>query len=121
MLKNLKEVYVKSLIIIVVNEPISKQIKRYYKDLNDKYKINDKLLLIDIFPLVAFLFKIASMAINSADEVLEGTGNSVYISRYPKTYIDGIIKAYETHKMVNGRFVLDNGGQTILVKMKYCF
>lgn len=32
---------------------------------------------------------------------------------YPLAYINGIIKAYETHKMVNGRFVLDNNGRTI--------
>ncbi|MGN6710411.1 glycoside hydrolase family protein [Anaerocolumna jejuensis] len=40
-------------------------------------------------------------------------GKSDYIGKYPKAYINGIIKAYETHKKVNGRFVLDNGGQTI--------
>ena len=28
-------------------------------------------------------------------------------------YIEGILKAYETHKMVDGRFVLDNRGRTI--------
>lgn len=33
--------------------------------------------------------------------------------KYPKAYIEGIIKAYETHKTENGRFVLDNGGRTI--------
>lgn len=32
---------------------------------------------------------------------------------YPTEYIEGIIKAYETHAMVDGRFVLDNGGATI--------
>lgn len=32
---------------------------------------------------------------------------------YPKEYFDGIIKAYEIHKMKDGRFVLDNGGKTI--------
>lgn len=44
-------------------------------------------------------------------EITKGTGD--YIERYPKAYIDGIIKAYETHKMLDGRFVLDNAGQTI--------
>ena len=47
----------------------------------------------------------------------KGTGNDDYIDKYPKAYIDGIIKAYETHKMVNGRFVLDNGGQTLAMDM----
>lgn len=36
-----------------------------------------------------------------------------YMGRYPIAYIDGIIKSYEKHKMINGRFVLDNNGQTI--------
>ncbi len=43
----------------------------------------------------------------------KGTRNSDYIGKYPKAYINGIIKSYETHKKVKGRFVLDNGGQTI--------
>jgi GH24 family phage-related lysozyme (muramidase) len=43
----------------------------------------------------------------------KGTRNSNYIGKYPKAYINGIIKSYETHKKVKGRFVLDNGGQTI--------
>lgn len=42
-----------------------------------------------------------------------GGGNVGYNDLYPLMYIDGIIKPYETHKMINGRFVLDNGGQTI--------
>lgn len=33
--------------------------------------------------------------------------------RYPAAYIDGILKSYETHAMVDGRFVLDNNGDTI--------
>lgn len=32
---------------------------------------------------------------------------------FPQEYIDKFLKAYETHKIENGRYVLDNGGQTI--------
>lgn len=33
--------------------------------------------------------------------------------RYPAAYIEGILMTYEAHIMVDGRFVLDNGGRTI--------
>lgn len=36
-----------------------------------------------------------------------------YIGRYPMKYIEGILMSYETHKIIDGRFVLDNGGKTI--------
>lgn len=41
--------------------------------------------------------------------------NQYYTGKYsyPAAYIEGILKAYETHAMVNGRFVPDNGGATI--------
>lgn len=32
---------------------------------------------------------------------------------YPESYMEGILKNYEKHKMIDGRFVLDNGGKTI--------
>ena len=37
----------------------------------------------------------------------------IYIGRYPLKYIEGIIKSYETHKIEDGRYVLDNNGKTI--------
>ncbi len=41
--------------------------------------------------------------------------NSYYFGKYPYpvAYIEGIIMGYETHKIEDGRFVLDNGGKTI--------
>ncbi len=38
------------------------------------------------------------------------TATISYTPKYPKAYVNGIIKSYETHKKVNGRFALDNGG-----------
>ena len=41
--------------------------------------------------------------------------NQYYTGKYsyPAAYVDGILKVYETHAMIDGRFVLDNDGRTI--------
>lgn len=39
----------------------------------------------------------------------EDTQEKEYIGRYPVEYIDKIIKSYERHKMVDGKFVVDGG------------
>lgn len=77
---------------------------------NDYVLTNDDIGKLTINIDVGDYINLASA--NASVEVLvEGSGD--YIERYPRAYIDGIIKAYETHKIVDGRFVLDNAGQTI--------
>ena len=94
-----------------------KNIIAEYKEIKDKEMEKKLRFKIDIYHIPDLLSNGEESQNVGSDSPTEGTGigDGVkdYIGRYPKEYIDGIIKAYESHKMVNGRFVLDNGGKTI--------
>ncbi len=54
---------------------------------------------------------VVSGALKALQEV--AVKDRMYIGRYPLKYIEGILKSYETHKIEDGRYVLDNNGKTI--------
>ncbi len=88
--------------------------------LGNRQSTHDKLLEITRQSMMNISQDISINGLNSATFVktvieLQKTAikDMSYIGRYPIKYINGIIMAYETHKIEDGRYVLDNNGKTI--------